>query len=76
MTGAELKAARETLGLTGEAFARLFGIPNARALRAMETGRRNGAPAYVPETLALLVCASIKLPDVREFLEDFARERG
>lgn len=65
MTAAELKSARHALGLSAESFARAFGVASGRTVRGWETGERNGAPATIPQPIAILVNLALDLPAVR-----------
>lgn len=68
MTPNELKAARQTLGLSAEGFARAFGVASGRTVRGWEAGERNGKTAPVPESIALLVRLALEVPAARKWL--------
>lgn len=68
MTPADLKSARESLGLSAEGFARVFGVASGRTVRGWEAGERNGAPAIVPAPVALLVDLALHIPAARKRL--------
>jgi transcriptional regulator with XRE-family HTH domain len=68
MTADELKAARHSLGLSAEAFARAFGIASGRTVRGWESGERNGKAAPVPDPVALLVQLALALPAARAWI--------
>ena len=68
MTPSELKAARKSLGLTVEGFARAFGVSNPRTVRGWENGVRNGGPAPIPRPIEILVCLALELASVRKRL--------
>ena len=69
MTGDELKAARERLGLSAQGFADAFGVSDGRTVRGWESGERNGRPAPVPATVALLTRLALHFDEVRKFLK-------
>lgn len=69
MSPDELKAARRALGLSMEGFARVFGVAAGRTVRRWEDGRReDGAPATIPQPIAILVDLALHVPGVRERL--------
>jgi transcriptional regulator with XRE-family HTH domain len=67
MIEAELKTARERLGLTQAEFARAFAV-NTRTLRGWELGARNGRPAAIPRAVAVLVREALRSARVRREL--------
>ena len=67
MTPDEIKAARETLGLTQVEFAKAFQV-SPRAIRGWEHGERNGRPHAIPPVVALLVKFAVKHPMIRREL--------
>jgi transcriptional regulator with XRE-family HTH domain len=68
MTPQELKAARQRLGLSTEAFARVFGAHDGRTVRGWEHGSRNGLPAHIPRSIAILVTLALAVPEARAWL--------
>jgi DNA-binding transcriptional regulator YiaG len=67
MTPSELKAARESFGLTQPEFARVFQV-SIRAVGGWEQGERNGRPHTIPKPVALLVRLALKHPTIRREL--------
>jgi transcriptional regulator with XRE-family HTH domain len=68
MTGAELKAARERLGLTQSQLASLMGA-SARTVGGWEQGERNGKPNTIPEPVALLMAMALRHPALAQQLK-------
>lgn len=68
MTPAELKAARQRLRLSAEAFARAFGAHDGRTVRGWEHGSRNGLPTRIPRPVEILVRLALALAGVRQAL--------
>lgn len=68
VTPAELKSARQRLGLSAEAFARIFGAHDGRTVRGWEHGSRNGLPAHIPRSVEILVGLALELEPVRRAL--------
>jgi DNA-binding transcriptional regulator YiaG len=67
MTADGLREARRKLGLTQVEFAKAFQV-NVRSVSAYEVGERNGRPATIPPSLALLVGFAVKHPMIRREL--------
>ena len=67
MTAEEVKAARESLGLTQAEFASAFRV-SLRAIGGWEQGSRNGRPSIIPPSTALLVRFALKHPVIRREL--------
>ena len=65
MTPEELRQAREALGLTAVAFAKVFGV-NERTLRSWEKGEERSGPIRPP--IAVLVRLALKSASVRREL--------
>lgn len=68
MTPGELKAARHSLGLSADGFARLVGAASGRTVRGWESGERNGKPAPVPVPVERLILTALAIPAAREYL--------
>jgi transcriptional regulator with XRE-family HTH domain len=67
MTAAELRQARAELGVTGEQLARALDV-DVRTFRGWEGGARQGRPAPVPGSIAILVRLALKFANVRREL--------
>lgn len=67
MTPVEVKAARETLGLTQVEFAKAFQV-SPRAVGGWEQGARDGHKHAIPAVVALLVRFALKHPEIRREL--------
>jgi len=67
MTPLELKAARDSFGLTQPEFARVFQV-SPRAVGGWEQGERNGRPHSIPAPVALLVRFALRHPMIRREL--------
>jgi DNA-binding transcriptional regulator YiaG len=63
MTPADLKAARHTLGLSAEGFARLVSVESGRTVRRWESGERD-----IPGPIVVLVGLILALPAARKKL--------
>lgn len=69
MTPAEFRAARESLGLTGEALARVLHVNGSRIIRKWEAGE-----ARVPGPVEVLMTILVEFPRIRRWIGIFEYE--